>query len=649
MSPVVSVILPVYNGERYLREAVDSLLAQTFRDFEIIVINDASSDRSEEVIRSFNDPRIRYFHNSRNEGLISVLNKGIALSKGKYIARMDQDDISLPRRFDLQVNLLEKDSTLGLVCSPVMGITPAGRLRDHWPADIETRTHEQLRRRLPVENCIAHPTVMVRALLMRKYLYSPRQKGSEDWDLWLRMVRDGVRMQKTEQVLLHYRVHAGSSTVQSNFRKSPQLRTTAVKWRFFRSSVSNAKLNATVLSAVFSIPRDLFYYFRKELAPEWARRVRWLFTVNPFRAAADVSWLRKLKPSRHFLFFSYSHMGGAEKVHAAITQVIADAQPLVFFTGLHDRGGLADEFGNASRTRNVSAGLYHPFFSGKARILMSRMIASQAAPVLLGANSGYFYDLVPTLPGDATCVDLTHDFSYQAGVTPKRLAALLRLDHRVFVSNRALDATKKMYEQNFVDDEHYQKLTLIYNYVRLEKADKPKIWSAPFTILYVGRDSPEKRVHLVLGLAKEALQRGLPYQFVLAGDIRKREKLRNVEYYGEISDRGRLAKLYEAAHFVIITSASEGFPLSLMEGMACGCIPFATSVGDIPFHIRHRENGLLLPGGNDEIVLKASVEQLNTLHSLDLPGISAAARSYCMAAFSYETFRNAYRSVLLKK
>ena len=98
--PAISVVMPLYNGEKYLKEAINSILEQTYSDFELLLIDDASSDRTEEIIRSYKDDRIVYIKNEQNLGLIKTLNKGLDLAKGEFIARMDQDDISAPTRFD---------------------------------------------------------------------------------------------------------------------------------------------------------------------------------------------------------------------------------------------------------------------------------------------------------------------------------------------------------------------------------------------------------------------------------------------------------------------------------------------------------------------------------------------------------------------
>ena len=113
--PMVTVLMAVYNGEKFLKEAMESILTQTFTDFEFLIINDGSTDNSVKIIEEFNDPRIRLIHNEKNLKLIASLNKGISLAKGKYIARMDCDDISMPYRLEKEVDFLENSLEYGLV------------------------------------------------------------------------------------------------------------------------------------------------------------------------------------------------------------------------------------------------------------------------------------------------------------------------------------------------------------------------------------------------------------------------------------------------------------------------------------------------------------------------------------------------------
>ena len=127
VNPIVTVLMSVYNGERYLNEAIDSILAQTFTDFEFLIIDDASTDSTPKILHSYDDPRIRIVTNEENLGLTKSLNKGLALAQGEYIARMDADDISLPERLMMQLNFLIDNKTVPLVGSGAIMIDEDGK------------------------------------------------------------------------------------------------------------------------------------------------------------------------------------------------------------------------------------------------------------------------------------------------------------------------------------------------------------------------------------------------------------------------------------------------------------------------------------------------------------------------------------------
>src|SRR5688500_300589 len=133
MSPKISVILPVYNGQLFLKAAIESILNQSYGNFELLIINDGSVDDTEKIIFGFNDLRIRYIRNERNLGLIATLNKGLDLAKGEYIARMDNDDISLPARLEKQLAYLEENKHVSVLATKLVIINEKGFEVDHWP------------------------------------------------------------------------------------------------------------------------------------------------------------------------------------------------------------------------------------------------------------------------------------------------------------------------------------------------------------------------------------------------------------------------------------------------------------------------------------------------------------------------------------
>ena len=125
--PLISVILPAYNADRYLTEAIKSILAQTYSNFELIILNDGSTDHTEQIILGFTDSRILYIDNHQNLGIVATLNKGLSVAQGEYIARMDADDISTAVRFEHQINYLETHPAVGVLGSAIQIIDRRGK------------------------------------------------------------------------------------------------------------------------------------------------------------------------------------------------------------------------------------------------------------------------------------------------------------------------------------------------------------------------------------------------------------------------------------------------------------------------------------------------------------------------------------------
>ena len=201
--PRVSVILPIYNGEPYLAEAIDCILKQTFADFELIIINDGSKDGSAACIAQFSDPRIRYFEQP-NAGLAATLNRGISLAAGEYIARQDQDDISCPERFAAQVAVLDEypDYCMVGTWAEIFSETESGqRFLNHPAENLELKLHLHFR------NPFVHSSMMLRTSVVRSiggYTTDKSRQPPEDYELWSRMARAG-KVANIPRVLVRYR------------------------------------------------------------------------------------------------------------------------------------------------------------------------------------------------------------------------------------------------------------------------------------------------------------------------------------------------------------------------------------------------------------------------------------------------------------
>ena len=156
--PKVTVLMPVYNGEKYLEEAIDSVLAQTLPDFEFLIIDDGSTDKTPQILKSYTDTRLRLFHQN-NRGLTRSLNKGIQFSGGEYVARMDADDIALPERLEKQVKFLDEHPEIGVVGSFHCEVSAS--LQKSIVKKFPTED-SAIRKTLIKENPFSHPTVIMR-------------------------------------------------------------------------------------------------------------------------------------------------------------------------------------------------------------------------------------------------------------------------------------------------------------------------------------------------------------------------------------------------------------------------------------------------------------------------------------------------------
>lgn len=200
--PLVSVLMPVYNGATYLAEAIESVLNQTFRDFELLLIDDCSNDDSMEIAKSYDDSRIKIISKSAHQGLIDSLNQGLELATGKYIARMDADDISLPNRFEKQVCFMEANPKVGMCGTWIQYLGKTTSL--HYPVN-----HEDILSAIFFNQAIfCHPSVFIRKAVLQKHglKYPAQYIHSEDYALWLELSQY-CQLANLPEVLFLYRTH----------------------------------------------------------------------------------------------------------------------------------------------------------------------------------------------------------------------------------------------------------------------------------------------------------------------------------------------------------------------------------------------------------------------------------------------------------
>lgn len=209
-SPLVSIVMSVYNDVRYIEDSIISVLNQTYQNLELIIINDGSTDGSDEVIRKYAnlDSRIIFINNKKNIGLAQSLNLGITIAKGSYIARMDSDDICVSKRIEIQVSFLINNPEID-VCGTYVSI-----LRDYnnyFQIIKYPLTNKEIKFQLLSNSPLAHPTILGKKNVFLTHRYK-NYSIAQDYDLWTRMSLNNIIFANIDQVLLKYRIHKKQTT-----------------------------------------------------------------------------------------------------------------------------------------------------------------------------------------------------------------------------------------------------------------------------------------------------------------------------------------------------------------------------------------------------------------------------------------------------
>ena len=245
-TPLISVAMPVYNGEKYLAEAIDSILAQTFTDFELIIIDDGSTDNSLSVLQAYQkrDSRIRLI-SRENRNLVATLNEIIDLARGKWVARMDQDDIALSHRFERQLQWIEKtDADICGSWVKLFGAT-CKRILKHPVTDAAIKME------MLFSTPFAHPTVMIKRELIKQLRYENAWEKCEDYDLWERAANAGLKMTNVPEVLLLYRQHG--TQISTNAALYQQLLTQKIRRRYWTFIFDSMKLEKKWIDDVLNL------------------------------------------------------------------------------------------------------------------------------------------------------------------------------------------------------------------------------------------------------------------------------------------------------------------------------------------------------------------------------------------------------------
>jgi len=214
--PVVSVLMPAFNAEEYISAAIESILQQSFSNFELIILNDGSSDRTSQIIDEFTDNRIRKIDNPRNQGLVKARNQLVSAAKGSYIAFLDSDDIALPNRLQAQVDFLDRNQ------ADICG----GAYEAFYEASKKTKSSKErysdadIRALITIYSPLCNPAIMGRAVIFKKHPYQEGKDYAEDYSLWAELALAGYRFGNLKERLITYRIHARQTSQVQNAKTS---------------------------------------------------------------------------------------------------------------------------------------------------------------------------------------------------------------------------------------------------------------------------------------------------------------------------------------------------------------------------------------------------------------------------------------------
>lgn len=257
--PQVTVLLCVHNGELFFEEALTSILHQTYQDFELLVVDDASSDATPAMLAMAQDPRLRVVRNPTRMGVARSLNIGLGLARGELIARMDADDVSHPDRLGMQVERMRSRPSVGILATTIEAIDEHGSPLPPWREDLACLEHAAIRDMLPRENCVAHPTVMFRREVVAPRGYDPHLPVAQDYGLWLRLCAEGFVFDKLAQPLLRYRVHGRSATQLRKLTDGQGLKASIrIKLRHLARRVKSGHFTSFDSQVAAHLTRELF-------------------------------------------------------------------------------------------------------------------------------------------------------------------------------------------------------------------------------------------------------------------------------------------------------------------------------------------------------------------------------------------------------
>jgi len=366
-----------------------------------------------------------------------------------------------------------------------------------------------------------------------------------------------------------------------------------------------------------------------------------------------VALLRPLKKQyRIFFFFPFYHTGGAEKVHAQIASATGGNDCIIFFTKRSVDVRFLDEFRRSccdikdvsKFTDNKWLYFLNLFYRG----MITGYINSQTTkPIVFNGQCNFGYKISPWIKKNIPQIELIHSLNTFSYI---RIPFLPFITKTVMISQKRVEDHKKQYTRYKIPSPLLNKIVHIPNAIKLPGKTSVKDTST-FNVLYVGRGTGEKRVKLFAEAAKQLYEKKENVAFEIMGDVSgsiNRSTYPFMKFYENISDEKRIHDIYSKAHVLMLTSATEGFPMVIMEAMAYGCVILSTAVGDIPYHVKNNENGFLFSDTeNGSAIINEATEKIVWLKNNPSESNKMAENniSYANHNFGIERFNKNYQDL----
>ena len=687
-NPKVSIILPTYNGSRYIRESIDSCLNQTYKNIELIIVDDSSTDSTPQIIRSLEDPRIRDIRNEKNQRLPRSLNIGFAAATGDYLTWTSDDNQFLPDAIEKMLCCLQSNRDVDFVYA------------DYYGVYLETGEKEL--RTLPDypdlgrKNCIGACFLYTRKVYATIGGYDPRYELVEDYEYWIR-IANNFNMLHYPQPLYLYGEHAKS--LKSTRQISILLFDSILRYRYgyirlsrlghairlfsvgvFRSELSGkeyCQLWVKTFQSVFRLSRGLGIRFSILVVCVFCLQLVRAF-LKPFRVALHkisqdlkfkmrVSRLRSSAAGKNVLcVIPHLVIGGAEQVVLNIIRGLAR-------TG-YSFHLLAVKRQNNQWCRNFSSHFENVVLLDDTRDeeryygYLKAAVQKLNIQTLLISNSRVAYDLFLVCGLNSSVskiIDVLHAEGW-AGTSDKYLGVSSYVDKRVCISHRLKAYMTAKYKESRYDAGLDDKLVTIHNGIDVEEFKRNSSREGAFKarhdipdgvkiISFVGRFAPEKNPFLFVEIARGLLAR-LPqekFKFVMVGDgadtglVKERIKKTGSENHFILT--GMMASVVELltdTWVLLVVSKSEGIPFVILEALSMDVPVISTDVGAIPEAIKDGFNGYLINPDGD--VIEKFVSRLADLsmHKNDHQSVASRARESMLAEFSIDRMSKGYREAI---